>query len=185
MQIPLEITFRGMRHWAAVETEIREKAAHLDQLFDKITSCRVVVEAPHRSKEKGQRYSIRIDITVPGREIVVNRDAPRDKRDEDIYVAVRDAFKRAQRALQDYVRSRRGEVKHHEVPPHGRIASVFADYGFIATPDGREVYFHRNAVIDGFDALEVGAEVRFVEEAGEKGPQATTVHVAGRHHHLQ
>jgi len=184
MQIPLEITFRDMPHLAAVEAEIREKAAGLEHLFGKLTSCRVVVEAPHRSHEKGQIYTVRIDITLPGREIVVNREVSRDERHDDIHVAVRDAFKRAQRQLRDHVRSHRGEVKHHEVPPHGRISSLFGDYGFIATPDGREVYFHRNAVCDGFDGLEVGTEVRFAEEPGEKGPQATTVHIAGRHHHL-
>ncbi len=79
----------------------------------------------------------------------------------------------------------RGQVKAHDVADHGRVARFLAgeDYGFIETTDGREVYFHRNAVLNGaFDNLAVGDEVRFVESAGEKGPQASTVRVIGKHH---
>ena len=113
----------------------------------------------------------------------MKRAPPQNKRNEDVYVAVRDAFKIAQRQLQDYVRERRGDVKHHEDPPHGRILRLFEDYGFIATPDGREVYFHRNSLLgESFDKLEVGTEVRFAEERGEKGPQASTVKLIGKHH---
>ncbi len=55
-------------------------------------------------------------------------------------------------------------------------------FGFIETPDGREIYFHRNSVLnDGFPRLDVGTRVTFAEEMGEKGPQATTVHIAGKH----
>ena len=185
MQIPLEITIRDFPRWEAVEDAIREKAARLEQFCDNITSCRVLVEAPHRSQSKGQLYHVRIDLTVPGREIVVKRDPPQNTRNEDVYVAVRDAFKAAQRRLQDYVRERRGQVKQHEVPPHGRVAKLFDGYGFIETPDGREIYFHENAVLnEAFESLGTGTEVRFTEEQGEKGPQASTVRVVGRHHHL-
>ena len=57
------------------------------------------------------------------------------------------------------------------------------DYGRIQASDGRDIYFHRNSLVRGeYDDLEVGSEVRFVEEAGEQGPQASTVHVVGKHH---
>jgi cold shock CspA family protein len=78
-----------------------------------------------------------------------------------------------------------GEVKLHEVEAHGRVSKISAaeDHGFIATPDGGEIYFHRNSVIDNaFDRLSVGSEVRFAEELGEKGAQASTVHLIGKHH---
>ena len=188
MQIPVEVTFRDMPHWDAVEQDILDRAERLERFYDKITSCRVVVEAPHLRHQKGQLYNVRIDITVPGREIVVNRLPHEDHAHEEMQVAIRDAFKAAQRQLQDYVRERRGQVKMHETPPHGRVLRLFADegYGFIETPDGREVYFHRNAVLDeGYDELEVGTEVRFAEEAGEKGPQASTVRPVGRHGHVE
>jgi cold shock CspA family protein len=89
------------------------------------------------------------------------------------------------RQVEDYVRRRRGQTKAHEVPPHGRIVELnpAGNYGRIETPDGRLVYFHRNTLIDAdFEKLEIGAEVRYDEEMGERGPQATTVHVAGKHH---
>ena len=52
------------------------------------------------------------------------------------------------------------------------------DFGRILTPDGREIYFHRNSLLNGnFDKLEVGDEVRFSEEMGDQGPHASTVHL--------
>jgi cold shock CspA family protein len=102
-------------------------------------------------------------------------------------VAVRDAFDAVRRQLEDHVRRRRGDVKTHDAPSHGRVASLFAerDYGFIEASDGSEVYFHRNSVVGGgFDKLAVGDEVRFSfhAEEGEKGPQASTVVAVGKHH---
>jgi cold shock CspA family protein len=102
---------------------------------------------------------------------------------EDLYVAIRDAFNAAGRKLQDHARRRRGKVKLHEPAPIARIIKLFPieDYGFLETLDGREVYFHKNSVLaPGFDHLEVGHEVHFAEEMGEKGPQASTVRLAGR-----
>ena len=84
-----------------------------------------------------------------------------------------DAFKEARRQLQDYVRQMRGDVKAHETQPGGVVTKLFPEegYGFIQTPDGREVYFHANSVVDtAFDDIGLGSEVRFIEEAGEKGP---------------
>jgi ribosomal subunit interface protein len=183
MQIPLQITFRDMQSSAAVETRIRERAAELDQYYDRIMRCRVVVHAPHRHHHQGALYHVRIDLTVPGGELVVNREPAAHHAYEDVYVAIRDAFDAAQRQLADYARRQRGAIKAHEAPPVARIAKLFpeADYGFIATPDGAEIYFHRNSVVNaGFERLEIGAEVEFVEEPGEKGPQASTVRVIGK-----
>jgi cold shock CspA family protein len=76
-------------------------------------------------------------------------------------------------------------VKAHETSPHARVAKLFPEegYGFLETPDGREVYFHRNSVKDsGFDRLEIGTEVRFAEESGEQGPQASAVIIVGKRH---
>ncbi|HEX5136003.1 MAG TPA: HPF/RaiA family ribosome-associated protein [Planctomycetota bacterium] len=186
MQIPVEITFRDLPRWEKAEDEVRKRAAELERYFDRITSCRVLIEAPHLHQQKGQIYHVRVDLTVPGREIVVKRDPADRKLHEDLYVAIRDAFRAARRQLQDYVRERRGLVKAHDTPPHGRVTKLFAEegYGFLETPDGEEVYFHRNAVHEGFDELAVGSEVRYTEEEGDRGPQATSVRLVGRHHHL-
>ena len=111
-----------------------------------------------------------------------NHEPSKHAAHEDVYVAIRDAFNAAGRKLQDYARRRRGKTKTHEATPLARVAKIFPidDYGFLQTPDGREIYFHKNSVLQpGFDRLEVGTEVYYAEELGEKGPQATTVRVAG------
>ena len=147
--------------------------------------CQVMFEEPHQHHHQGNLYHFRIDLTVPGKEIVVKRSPGDEHAHEDAFVALRDAFDAMRRQLEDYVRKRRGEVKTQEVPPHGRVIRLEPerDFGRLETPDGREIYFHRNSVIDAdFDDLVIGTELRFVEESGEKGPQASSVFVVGKHH---
>ena len=187
MQLPVQISFRGVAHSDAVEASIRELAGRLEQFCDRITSCRVIVETPHAHHHKGNLYHVRIDLTVPGAEMVVGRDPAAHHAHEDIFVAIRDAFDAARRQLEDYVRRARGDIKSHEVQPHGRVSKLFPgdDFGIIETPDRREIYFHRNSVAgDAFSRIKIGQEVRFVVAEGEseKGPQATTVHLVGKHH---
>lgn len=185
MQQPLQITFRNMEPSAAVEAKVRERAEKLAHYYEPIMSCRVVVEAPHKHHHKGGLYHVRIDLTVPEGELVVSHERARHHAHEDVYVAVRDAFDAARRQLEDYARRQRGQVKAHEEVPHGRISQLFPEehYGKIETPDGKEVYFHKNSVLNAdFDKLEIGTEVRFDEEEGERGPQASTVKVVGKHH---
>lgn len=175
MKLPLQITVRNASISEVVKEDIRKKAAKLDQFSDYIMACRVTVEAPHRHHRQGLRYNVRIDITVPGAELVVRR-----QQHEDIYVAVRDAFDAARRRLEDYERKLRGDVKLHRSSPHGQVVRLFPEegYGFLEAPDGHEVYFHKNSVLNnGFDRMGVGTEVRFVEEMGVKGPQASTVEI--------
>ena len=109
MQIPLQITIRNIEHSEALETHIREKAGKLDEFFKHITSCRVVVEVPHKHQHQGRRFNVRIDIGVPGSEIAVNRDQA-----DDVYVALRDAFDAAKRQVEEYARKIRGDVKTHQ-----------------------------------------------------------------------
>lgn len=185
MQLPIQITFRKMAPSPAVEAHIRERAAELERFFGRIMACRVVVEASSRRHEQGNIYHLVIDLTVPGREIVVRRDPPEHHAHEDVLVAVRDAFDSARRQLEDHARAVRGDVKTHATPEHGRVVRLFPDYGFIRVNDGTEVYMHRNAVIgNAFDRLAEGDEVRFVihEGEGELGPQASTVVPVGKHH---
>ncbi|MCL5669626.1 MAG: HPF/RaiA family ribosome-associated protein [Gammaproteobacteria bacterium] len=179
MQIPLQITFRDMPPSPAVEARIRQKVQKLESFYDRIMGCRVVVNMPQKHHHQGKLYNVRIDITVPGGEIAVNRQP-----DEDVYVALRDAFNAAGRQLEDYAREQRGDVKTHETPHHARVVKLFPeeDCGFIETLDGEQIYFHRNSVVHPpFDHLKIGTEVLFIEEQGEKGPQAKLVTV-GKHH---
>lgn len=184
MTFPLQITFRNMDKSEALEARIREKAAALTRFEGDIQRCQVVVEAPHRHHHKGKLYTARIEVIVPRGNVVVTRDNQLHHAHEDPYVVVRDAFDAAVRQLEDHVRRLGGQVKRHEEPLlHGRVARFVAEegYGFIETDEGQEVYFHRNSVTgNGFDRLRVGDAVRLVAGEGDKGPQASTVHVVGR-----
>lgn len=185
MEKPLQITFKNLDHSDAIEANIREKFERLQRFSDDMMGCHVVVEAPHKHHHQGNIYHVSIDITLSGDEIVANRRPDEHHAHEDVYVAIRDAFDNARRQLEDYVRIHRGKVKAHETLPHGIIMTLVPeeDYGIIASADGHEVYFHRNSVIeDQFDSLIAGQRVHFVEEMGEQGPQASTVHIEGKHH---
>jgi ribosomal subunit interface protein len=175
MMIPLQITARDFDLTEPIETLIREKAEKLGQLHDRITRCRVILESPHRRQQKGVLYNVHVEISIPGKEIVVKK-APH----EDLYVSIGNAFEMAQRKLREYVTRQRGDVKFHEGAPHARITQIFPqmDYGILTTSEHREIYFHRNSVLgETFNDLKIGMEVRFVEESGDEGPQASTVRV--------
>lgn len=179
MQVPLEISTRWIELSPPLEAELRKRANRLERRFDRLTSCRIAVERPTGNHhQEGGPYRVRLDITVPGSELVADKEAA------ELYAAVRDAFEAAERQVEEWSRRRRGEVKSPVLPPEGQVVRLFPEegFGFIAGPDGQEVYFHRNAVLDppGFDKLEVGSRVRFAEEQGFEGPQASTVSVAGR-----
>lgn len=179
MQIPLQITFRHMEPSPATEARVRELAAKLEQFHERITSCRVVIDAASHRQHQGNLFAVRIDITLPGRELFV--DSERDARAQhtDLYVALRDAFDAARRQLQDDARRRRGDVKHHESEERvGRVSEIddAGGFGRIETDDGRLIYFHRNSVHDAkFEEVTVGTRVVFVEGPGDAGPQASAV----------
>jgi ribosomal subunit interface protein len=174
MQVPLELSARAIELDSAIEADLRRRAAKLERYYDRITSCRIAVERPTGNHHnEGGPYRVRIDITVPGSELVASKEG------EDLNTTVRDAFKAAERQVEEFSQRRRGDVKTPVLPPEGQVVRIFQEegFGFIAAPDGREVYFHRNAVLDppGFEKIQVGSQVRFAEEQGFEGPQATTV----------
>jgi len=179
-----EIVFEGMDSSDAVRARVEKELAKLERFHERITSCRVVIEAPSHAKAKGGLYRVRVHLSTPdGGEIKAERHSDQNHAHEDVYVAIRDAFAAAKRQIQDRARRRRGDVKLHETPPEGTVSKMFREqgYGFIQTVAGDEIYFHRNAVLnDGFDRLQLGELVRYAEEMGEKGPQASTVHPLGR-----
>ena len=115
MQQPIQISFRNVDPSEAVEANIRSKIDWLETFYDRIQSCRVVIEVPHRHRHQGRIYQVRLDLTVPGAEFVVNREAGLNGAHEDVYVAIRDAFDAARRRLEDHARRQRGETKGHDV----------------------------------------------------------------------
>ena len=136
-------------------------------------SCRVTIEQTQRRHHQGKLFNVRIDVTVPGSELLVNRDEH-----EDVYVSIRDAFDAMERKLESHAKKMHGEVKAHVETPLGLVTKLFPErgYGFIETTDGRELYFHRNSVMGAdFDHLEIGNAVTFREEQGSEGPQASRI----------
>jgi ribosomal subunit interface protein len=179
MQVPLEISTRWIDLTPPLEAELRKRADKLERFFNRITSCRIAVERPTGNHhQEGGPFRVRVDVTVPGSELVA------DKEEEELYAAVREAFDAAERQVEEWSQRRRGEVKSPVLPPEGQVIRIFPEegFGFIAGPDGQEIYFHRNSVLEppGFDKLEVGSRVRFAQEQGFEGPQASTVNVVGR-----
>jgi cold shock CspA family protein len=180
MQLPLQITFRHMPPSPALEARIQALAQHLERFSSQITSCHVIIDAPHQHQHRGKIYEVHIHLTLPKGELVVQREHRQRHSHEDAHVALRDAFDALKRQLEDFERERRQDVKHREAQPSGWISELYAVEGFgrIQTKDGRSLYFHKNSVIGhDFDHLNTGMEVRFVEEAGERGPQASTVKI--------
>jgi cold shock CspA family protein len=143
------------------------------------------VEKAQRRHHQGNLFRVRIEVDAPRKELAVTHTGPRDHAHEDVYVAIRDAFRAAVRQLEDHVRERGGKVKTHVVPLHGtvRVVDHPGGFGFVETVEG-EVYFHRNSVIEAeFDAIEPGSKVRLevAEREGDEGWQATTVRLIGKH----
>ena len=173
MTIPLQITARNSELSDSMREEITQRVAKFENIFDRIMRCKVVVEEPKRHPHEGKMYSVHIIMTVPGAELITKREL-----NKDLYVAMRDSFRAARRKLEEFAREQRGEVKIHGGSPRVRIAALFPDkgHGFLTSPEGYDVYFHENSVVNkDFKKLEVGMEVRFAEEMGEKGPQASSV----------
>ncbi len=173
MQVPLQITFHELAHSDALENHIREKAHKLEQFYSSLIGCKVVVDQPGGHQHKGKPFNIRIDLTVPGGEIVIDR-----QQDEDVYVALRDAFDAAKRKLDDFGRKQRLDIKSHDPVLNGTIARLVPEegYGFIAGLNGQEYYFSAaNLAHGGLEQVKEGDEVHFLEDAGGDGLQARRV----------
>lgn len=180
MQIEPQIRFRGMEPSPSVEEVVRERIGRLERFHDRITSCAVLIEAPHRHGQQGRLYRVQVNLTVPGAEIVTGRPQQDEHAHEDVYVAIRDSFNSAQRQLEDIVRKMSGHrVKAHPETLRGKVARLVSDegYGFIAGQDGREFFFRRESMTSDQQWLTLaeGAEVSFSEHEGEQGPYASAI----------
>jgi hypothetical protein len=203
--IPIQVTFRNLRHDATLEQEIRERVSWLEQFYTGIVRCHVLVEVPHRHRHDGRHFHVRVEVTVPGGPpIVVSHEPSLHGRSKDFEgdahrkedeiesvhryagVAIHEAFDAARRRIEDFAREQRGTVKVHEVPAHGEVVELSKahGHGFIQAGEQR-IYFNRASVLDdAFDHMTIGTPVAFVEEKGEEGPQASTVRVLGKHHYV-
>lgn len=185
MQVPLEITFTSTRASNAVKELVEQEAVKLDRVCDHIGSCRVAIEKQPRPQRSGNPYRVRIELHVPPRHTLVAVREPNDSGMHDpLAIVVKGAFHSMRGQLRKLMEKQQGHVKGHTDQTTGSVvARLFPeqDYGFIKTPEGRDIYFHRNAVLhERFDRLEVGTMVRFEESEGEAGPQASTVQVVDK-----
>jgi len=189
MKLPLEIAYRNVKHTADIDALIQRKAAKLEEVCPYLTSCRVTIEQPQHFQDSGNAYLVRIEVHVPPKHdiVVKNKSGKRDMHDP-LAKILRDTFQATRRRLQVLVEKQRRDVKFHAFQQvTAWIEKLFPaeGYGFLRTIDGRELYFHRNSVLhDDFDQLQAGAGVRFVEESGENGPQASTVELEDRRRQL-
>ena len=197
MLLPVQMTFRNMRDLAGLEEMVQKEAAKLERFYDRISSCRVVVERPQRA-ESSKLYHVRIDLGLPNGKLVVKHTptlqgtlqdikTEESRREADSVLAhksperaIHEAFHEMRRQLQDYSRRQEGAVKSLQKMAEGTVKEIFTDrgYGSLEATDGRGIYFNQASVLDGhFDRLRAGTRVRFAEEMGDKGPQASTVKV--------
>lgn len=180
-----EIKFPDFEASDFVYNAIVDRIEKLEKFYDRIIRCEVFVRAPHKHS-KTRIYHIQIRLTLPGKEIIVNREREKDLAHQDIYVAIRDAFNALTRQLESYVRHRRTSYKPRMIPSHAKIESFDPNtgFGFLVTPTGREIYFHENSLVGNHrNRLEPGLEVRYEEEMGEKGPQVTSMSLVGHQRH--
>ncbi|TNE37104.1 MAG: HPF/RaiA family ribosome-associated protein [Alphaproteobacteria bacterium] len=175
----LQIVFEGFPPSDAVRARVQQEAEKLDQFFERIHGCRVVICESNKRKTHGNLFDVTVHLSMPdGRDIHINHNPSLDHAHEDVYVAIRDAFRAARRKLQDEARKMRGNIKQHDAGETGEITSLVAEkeYGFIRASDGREIYFdHRTVTGATFGDLKVGQRVAFVASNGSAEPQASHV----------
>lgn len=177
------VSFRNMPRSEAVEAVVRRETLKLERYAGKVVGCRVAIERPQRFQRQGNLHRVRLFITAASRRpIVVIREPLDSDMHDDPRTIVIGAFKAARRQLQSMVQQRRGDAKRPQ-EPRALVVGLFPEegYGFLKTPEGQELYFHRHSVLhDDFERLAVGTEVRFEESEGDKGPQASTVQIVNK-----
>ncbi len=208
MQVPPEISVKGFEMTGEVDTLLQNQIARLERVCDYITSIRVAIEKEQGRHQLGNPYRIRLDVRVPpNHEIVVKRQSVlhenlrntpepeaeleriskrslSSRKDEPLPSAVRRSFDSARRQLEKLVEVQRKDVKiHPQNQVMGFVEKILRDdnYGFIRSIEGQQVYFHKNSCLHGeWDRIEVGTGVRYVEEVGDKGLQATSVEIVDK-----
>jgi ribosome-associated translation inhibitor RaiA/cold shock CspA family protein len=191
MQVPLEIAFHNLEKIDWAEEEIRDHVARLEEIHDRIISCRVRVDKRATNANDTIPPVVRIEITVPGNKDIVVAHEPdhlqRKFQRPDLHNAINEAFRIAERRLSEYKEQLKDYVKggQHAAGKEirGQVAEMrpAEDFGFLMTPEGGLLYFHRNSVVSGdFATLNRGDEVTYVEDMGDTGPVATRVRVKAR-----
>jgi cold shock CspA family protein len=185
MQVPPEIAYRGVEKTGQLDQLIQTRIAKLEKICDYIVSCHIVIEQSQNNQQSGNPFRVRILVRVPpGHELVSDRISTRGKRGEPLPALIRRSFDAMEKQLQELVEKQRNDIKTHPtVQTNALVESIFRNdgYGFLRSLDGRQIYFHKNSVLHNeFERLEIGTGVRFSEEMGEMGLQATTVEIENK-----
>jgi len=181
MQVPPEIAFRGLEPTDSLKDLILEGIEKLEKVYPNLISCRTVVADDTPGRHSGQTYRVRLELGIPNHTVIVDKSDPDSIEHKDVGQAIREAFSIARKRLLEMKERQRGEENIQELPPHGRITRLLMDdtgvrYGFLESQEGRQIYFHEEALVDvDYDDLEVGDEVRYAAAEGDEGPQASTV----------
>ncbi len=183
--VPFQITFLDFSESDAIWLAVQKRIEKLEHFFERIVRVEVAISLPHRHRRYDRLFHIQIHVFLPGEDIVINRKPLRNEAHRDVYVAIRDSFNSAERLLREKSTSIRDRSRAHRSESHqtegqhvGKISKLFFNdgYGFLTTYDGREFYFDKRSLLNKkFDNLEVGEKVKFLEELGEEGPQATSM----------
>lgn len=182
MDVPPEIAFRNVEATEELKQEILDGIDKLEEVYSGLVACRVMVEDTTPARQSGNEYKVRLEMSIPSKTVMVEKDHTESSDPVDAHQMLREAFGVGRKRLKKMKEVRRGHVKDHRLPPHGRVTRLLTDetgvrYGFLMDREGTQVYFHENALADDLDYgdLEVGDEVRFAAAAGDDGPQASTV----------
>jgi len=171
METSVNIIIRGFENTTSIEDRLRRNVEKLPLFHQRIESCKIAVDMPQKHKHQGKLFNVRIDVNVPKKHLVVNRTL-----NENLYVAIREAFSAMKRQLERYNRQQKNNVKVHPERLTGTITRLYKDYGFIESSDGREFYFNASSVMHpAFDHIEIGGPVQFIESMMDDGLQA--VHI--------
>jgi len=178
MREPLQITYRRIAPSNSIETCVRDRVSALESCYAGIISCDVLIESGGTDRPQDQGLHIHLDVCLPDRELDVDRDAEGPAPGGNIVAEVQAAFSEMEQQVKDYARHAHVPVSAGNLSGRGVVSELVAgmNYGLISTPEGTDVYFRREHVIDGvFDRLEIGSTVEFSVAPSLLGAQATRV----------
>lgn len=181
MEVPPEMAFRGVEPTDELKGRILDGIEALEDVYPNLISCRSMVADETPDQTSGKSFRVRLEIGIPSKTVVVDPKHPGADDRPTLDQTITEAFSVARKRLVKAKKLQRGETKVHELPPHGRVVRLLTDdtgvrYGFIENREGRQIYFHEEALVDlEYDDLEVGDEVRYAAAQGDDGLQASTV----------
>jgi len=182
-QLVPEIIFHDVDRSVWIENYVGDRLSKLERFAQGITRCHVTLKQEQASHAKANLYSVLVEVRLPPHhDLVATKQKEIVDMPEQLLALINEAFGAIERQVKRTASLRRGEEKVHQGQPHGLVDKLFDDYGFLRTVgDDRQIYFHRHSVLhEDFERLEVGTEVRFSAEEGEKGLQASSVQIVGK-----